>query len=88
MALATLTSRVEESDKVAFDDFCSSVGLTASAAINLFVKAVVRERKIPFEIKQVDPFFSVTNQSHLLRSIQQLKDGNGIAHDIIEDENE
>ncbi len=34
MALATLTSRVDEYDKNAFEEFCSSVGLTTSAAIN------------------------------------------------------
>ena len=45
MALSTLTARVEDYDKVAFDEFCSSVGLTTSAAINLYVKVVVRDRK-------------------------------------------
>ena len=51
MALATLTSRVEENDKALFISFCDSVGLTSSAAINMFVKAVNREHRIPFEIK-------------------------------------
>ena len=49
--------RIEEDDKVMFISFCDSVGLTASAAINLFVKAVNREHRIPFEIKVEDPFF-------------------------------
>lgn len=35
----------------AFEDFCSSVGLTASAALNMFVKATLREGQIPFAIK-------------------------------------
>ena len=88
MALATLTSRVEESDKAAFDEFCSSVGLTASAAINMYVKVVVRDRKIPFEIKQEDPFYSASNQAHLMKSIQQLNEGKGTAHELIEDYDE
>ena len=37
MALATLTARVDEKDKVSFDTFCSNVGLNTSTAINLFV---------------------------------------------------
>ena len=86
MALATLTSRVDELDKAAFDDFCSSVGLTSSAAINMYVKVVVRDRKLPFEVKQIDPFFSATNQAHLLKSIQQLNEGKGTAHELIEDD--
>ena len=87
MALATLTSRVDEKDKAAFDDFCSSVGLTASAAINMYIKVVVRDRKLPFEVKQVDPFYSAANQAHLMKSIQQLREGKGSKHELItEDE--
>ena len=47
MALATITARVDECDKSAFDEFCSSVGLNTSTAINLYIKAVLRERRIP-----------------------------------------
>jgi DNA-damage-inducible protein J len=88
MALATLTSRVDEGDKASFISFCDSVGLTTSAAINLFVKTVVRERRIPFEIRLDDPFYSASNQQHLMKSIQQLRDGNGTPHELIEDYDE
>ncbi len=84
MALSTLTARVDENDKRCFDAFCSSVGLTSSAAINLYVKAVLRERRIPFEIKQEDPFFSPENQAYVLKSVQELRSGKGTAHDLIE----
>lgn len=58
MALTTLTARVDQKDKADFDAFCSNVGLNTSTAINLFVKAVLREKRIPFEIAQTpDPFF-------------------------------
>ena len=88
MALSTLTSRVDEEDKAMFISFCDSVGLTSSAAINLFVKAVNREHRIPFEIKIDDPFYSTSNQLHLMKSLQQLRDGKGTAHDLIEDYDE
>ena len=88
MALTTLTARVDDTDKIIFDDFCSSIGLTASATINLFVKAVIRERRIPFEIRQEDPFYSRANQAHLLKSIQQLQEGKGTVHELIEVEDE
>ena len=84
MALSTLTARVDENDKRCFDVFCSSVGLTSSAAINLYVKAVLRERRIPFEIKQEDPFFSPENQAYVLKSVQELRSGKGTEHDLIE----
>ena len=88
MALSTLTSRVEENDKEKFISFCDSVGLTSSAAINMFVKTVIRERRIPFEIKVDDPFYSASNQLHLMKSVQELRAGKGTAHELIEDSDE
>ena len=85
MALSTLTARVEESDKKDFDYFCSSVGLNASAAINLYVKAVLREGRIPFEIKMdQDPFYSASNMTSLKKSIKELREGKGTAHELID----
>ena len=85
MALATLTARVDEKDKVNFDTFCSNVGLNTSTAINLFVKAVLRENRIPFEIaSNIDPFFSETNMTYVKKSVQELKEGKGTAHELIE----
>ena len=87
MAMTTITARVEEEDKAGFDAFCSAVGLNTSAAINMFVKAVLRENRIPFDIA-ADPFYSAVNQHHLRRSVQQLRAGKGTAHALIEDEDE
>ena len=84
MALSTLTARVDEKDKLSFDAFCSSVGLTSSAAINIYVKAVLRERRIPFEIRQEDSFFSAENEEYVLKSVNELRTGKGSAHKLIE----
>ena len=46
-----MTIRVDEKLKKNFDLLCDEFGLSNSAAFNLFMKAVVRERRIPFEIK-------------------------------------
>ena len=88
MGLSTITARVEDYNKEAFDEFCNSVRLTASAAINLYICAVVRERRIPFEIKQRDPFYSYENQEQLRKSIRQLKEGKASVHGLIEDDDE
>ncbi len=85
MAQATITARVDANDKINFDTFCSNVGLNTSTAINLFVKAVLRENRIPFEITQAsDPFFSETNMAHVKKSVQELRAGHGTAHELIE----
>ena len=86
MALATITGRVEERDKKDFDIFCSSVGLNTSTAINLFVKTVLRERRIPFAIEEPsDPFYSEDNQRYLMKSVRELREGKGTVHELIED---
>ena len=64
MAQATISARVDSTDKIAFDSFCNDVGISSSAAINMFVKAVLREHRIPFSInndpsiqKEIWPFY-------------------------------
>lgn len=89
MALATITARVDAKDKAKFDVFCSNVGLNTSTAINLFVKAVLRENRIPFEIVQTsDPFFSEANMAYVKKSVQELKAGKGKVHELIEVDDE
>ncbi|MDD3140179.1 MAG: type II toxin-antitoxin system RelB/DinJ family antitoxin [Lachnospiraceae bacterium] len=89
MAQATITARVDEHDKMDFDQFCSNVGLNTSTAINLFVKAVLREKRIPFEINQtVEPFFSDTNMAYVKKSVQELREGKGTVHELIEVDDE
>ncbi len=51
MAQSTLSMRVDENLKKNFDMICDDFGFTSTAAITVFMKAVVRERRIPFEIK-------------------------------------
>ena len=85
MALATVSARIDAEDKRIFDSFCSSVGLTSSAALNIFVKKVIREHRIPFEI-ECDPFYSDSNMRFLREGIEQLNSGCGVEHDIIEAE--
>ena len=46
-----MTIRVDEQLKKSFDVLCDEFGLSNSAALNMFMKTVVRERRIPFEIK-------------------------------------
>ena len=46
-----ISIRVDEQLKKTFDELCDGFGLSNTAAFTLFMKAVVRERRIPFEIK-------------------------------------
>jgi DNA-damage-inducible protein J len=41
---------MDEVLKAQFESFCSDVGLTMSAAFNVFAKSVILHNRIPFEI--------------------------------------
>ena len=50
MAQATMTISVDEYERDRFNEFCAAAGMDASTAVRMFVKAVLRENRIPFEI--------------------------------------
>ena len=58
-----------------------------STAINIFLKKVARERRIPFELS-ADPFYSESNMAHLRRGVAALNAGKGVEHEPIEVEGE
>ncbi|MBQ8301439.1 MAG: type II toxin-antitoxin system RelB/DinJ family antitoxin [Clostridia bacterium] len=88
MAQATFSVRMEDGLKKEFDSLCSDFGMSMSTAITVFAKAVVRERKIPFEISASDPFYSEKNQQYLMASLEAYKKGNLTQHKLIEVEDE
>ena len=51
--MATLTINTDEKTAENFYAFCEELGLDMSTAITLFMKACLREQKIPFELKVV-----------------------------------
>ena len=77
----TITARIDSKDKAMFDSFCESIGITPSAAINMFIKATLREGEIPFKIK-ADPFYSEANQKRLKKSIKELEEVGGTIHEV------
>ncbi len=73
MAQTTLSIRMDENIKKQFDSFCSEAGMNTSVAINIFARAVLRERRIPFEIAvNEDPFYSEANMSRLKKALDKL----------------
>lgn len=51
MKTLNLNVRVNADDKKGFEQFCNNVGMNVSTAVNLFIKTVLREQKLPFEIR-------------------------------------
>ena len=50
MPQSTFSIRMEENLKTQFEGLCDSFGMNMNTAFNVSARAVVRERRIPFEI--------------------------------------
>lgn len=70
-----LSIKIDENDKKKFENFCNETGLSINVALNIFIKAVIRENKFPFEIK-TDPFYSESNMKSLKKIVSDINLGN------------
>jgi len=75
MAQTNLTIRVDEDIKREAELLFGKIGLTMSAAINVFFRQAVREQSIPFELKPYDDYFSGQRLQRILSSKAQLERG-------------
>lgn len=51
MPQVSMTVRMDSELKQTFDALCAQFGMSANTAMNVFAKAVVQRRSIPFEIR-------------------------------------
>jgi len=87
MAQVSMTVRMDSGIKASFDALCAEFGMSANTAINVFAKAVVMYRKIPFEIKasQESPNESFKKVFYALRESARK---NGLQDMTLEEINE
>ena len=83
--MARINLRVDDEAKRGAERTLNEIGLSMSAAINVFLRKVAREGRIPFELS-ADPFYSESNIRHLESIMQDVKDGKALfaEHDLIE----
>ena len=74
MAQTLINVRIDEDVKKSMEEICKELGITMSAAFNIFARKVSREKRIPFEVS-IDPFYSESNMKALNKSIKELKSG-------------
>lgn len=85
--MAQISLRVDDEVKRGAERTLNEIGLSMSTAINVFLRKVAREGRIPFELS-VDPFYSESNIRHLEGIRQDIQDGKAhfAEHDLIEAE--
>jgi DNA-damage-inducible protein J len=54
MGSVNVTVRVDEETKRAFDSFCDNVVINITTAFNMFIKATLRTRQLPFIVTDIE----------------------------------
>jgi len=86
--MAQVNIRIDDELKNRGEILFNELGISMSAAVNMFVAQAVREGGIPFSVTtQADPFYSKSNMDYLRKVISDIDAGkaNLVEHDLIED---
>ena len=83
--MAQISLRIDDDVKKNAETTLDEIGLTMSTAITIFLKTVVREQRIPFELT-ADPFYSKSNMEHLNSVVNRIENGEAklSPHDLID----
>ncbi len=76
MANANMTIRLDENLKQQADALFSDLGISTNAAITMFIKQAVREQKIPFEVKRIQPNITFSANETLADVSRQIIEKN------------
>lgn len=83
--MAQISLRIDDDVKRGAERTLNDIGLSMSTAINIFLRKVARERRIPFELS-ADPFYSESNIRYLEKIMLDVKEGKAhfAEHDLVE----
>ncbi len=88
MGQATFSVRMDEGLKNDFDSLCEDFGMSMTTAINVFARAVVRQRRIPFEIAAAEPAVTRENALQAFYALRAQAKENGLQDMTLEEINE
>ena len=69
MSQTAMTVRIDNQQKAKFDSLCEQFGMSANTAINIFVRQVIRLRRIPFIISAAE-----SDEDIRAKAIQTIKE--------------
>lgn len=83
--MAQINIHIDDDVKSSAEKTLDNIGLSLSAAINVFLKTVARENRIPFELS-AGSFYNADNIEYLEGILQDIKNGSAhfAEHDLIE----
>lgn len=88
MRQTATTIRLDADLKAEFDKLCEEFGMSANTAFNIYVKTVVRQRRIPFQI-ETDSIDEVTERGRrAFWALREEAKKNGLTGMTLEEINE
>lgn len=83
--MTQINIRVDDEVKRDAEVTLDAIGLSMSTAINISLKKVAREKRIPFELT-AEPFYSDSNMRYLENIMRDVKEGKAkfAEHELIE----
>lgn len=83
--MAQISVRIDDDVKRQAEKTLAEIGISMSTAINIFLKKVARESRIPFELS-ADPFYSESNMEYLRQIVRDINSGKAHfeEHELIE----
>ena len=93
MRSVNVTVRIDEKTKQEFDAFCENVGMNITTAFNLFIKATLRTRALPFSITDIDTHNRAREDASAqgkkaLQALQEQAKTNGVSEMSLDEINE
>lgn len=70
MAQTNINIRIDANRKKEFEEFCEAVGLTMTAAFNIFIQRTLRDYRIPFDIGTEMPN---AETKEAIKEVQRMK---------------
>ncbi len=88
MALSAFTFRLDSDLKNSFEKLCSEFGMSSSTAFNIFVRAVVRSKSIPFTIESASNETSLDSGKKAFLQMRNIIAQNGLSSMTLEEINQ
>ena len=86
MNQVAFTVRMDNTLKNKFEEMCDNFGMSMSTAINIFARAVIRQKKIPFDIVY-DTNADLTRAKMIAKELREEAKSNGTSNMSLEEIN-
>ena len=82
--MAQISLRIDDDVKVNAEKVCKDIGMSMSTAVNIYLKRLGSERRIPFEVS-ADPFTVKRIQMNWRGRVANIRTGKSVLkeHDLI-----